>query len=86
MSKIIANAIEKAKPEQIDLCWAILKYKEIGVYRKVKSLCSAFNLSFDKVVAELPQENGRVIDWETRHFIHDCLIKVSKCNNNNNNQ
>lgn len=80
MSKLLAKAIETAKPEQIDLCWAILKYKEIGVYRKVKSLCSAFNLNFDKVVEELPNEDGRVIDWETRHFIHDCLIQVSKSN------
>jgi hypothetical protein len=81
MSKLLANAIETAKPEQIDLCWAVLKYKEIGVYRKVKSLCAAFNLPFEKVVSELPQEeDGRVIDWETRHFIHDSLIKVSKIN------
>ena len=78
MSKLLANAIEKATPEQIDLCWAVLKYKEIGVYRKVKSLCSAFGLNFDKVIAELPQQEGRVLDRETRHLIHETLIKASK--------
>lgn len=78
MSKLLANAIEKANPEQIDLCWAILKYKEIGVYRKVKSLCSAFGLNFEKVIAELPQQEGRVLDRETRHMIHETLISVSK--------
>ena len=78
MSKLLANAIEKATPEQIDLCWALLKYKEIGVYRKVKSLCSAFGLNFDKVIAELPQQEGRVLDRETRHLIHETLLKASK--------
>jgi hypothetical protein len=78
MSKLLANAIEKATPEQIDLCWAVLKYKEIGVYRKVKSLCSAFGLNFDKVIAELPQQEGRVLDRETRHLIHETLLKASK--------
>lgn len=78
MSKLLANAIEKATPEQIDLCWAVLKYKEIGVYRKVKSLCSAFGLNFDKVIVELPQQEGRVLDRETRHLIHETLLKASK--------
>jgi hypothetical protein len=82
MSKLLATAIEKATPEQIDLCWAVLKYKEIGVFRKVKSLCSAFGLNFDKVVAELPQDNGRVVDKQTRHLIHETLIKVSQTQNN----
>ena len=81
MSNTIAKAIEKSRPEQIDLCWAILKYKEIGVLRKVKALCSAFGLDLEQVVSELPkEENGRIIDWETRHMIHDSLIKMTKIN------
>lgn len=81
MSNTIAKAIEKSGPEQIDLCWAILKYKEIGVLRKVKALCSAFDLNLEQVVSELPKdENGRIIDWETRHMIHDSLIKMTKIN------
>ena len=81
MSNTLAKAIEKSKPEQIDLCWAILKYKEIGVLRKIKALCSAFSLDLEQVIFELAKdENGRIIDWETRHMIHDSLIKVSKIN------
>lgn len=81
MSNTLANAIEKSKPEQIDLCWAVLKYKEIGILRKIKALCSAFNLNLEQVTLELPKDdNGRIIDWETRHMIHDSLIKVSKIN------
>lgn len=81
MSNTIAKAIEKSGPEQIDLCWAILKYKEIGILRKIKALCSAFGLDLEKVSSELPKdENGRIIDWETRHMIHDSLIAKSKTN------
>lgn len=81
MSNTIAKAIEKSKPEQIDLCWAILKYKEIGILRKIKAFCSAFGLDLETVVSELPKdENGRIIDWETRHMIHDSLITTSKTN------
>ena len=81
MSNTIAKAIEKSGPEQIDRCWAILKYKEIGVLRKIKALCSAFGLNLEQVISELAKdENGRIIDWETRHMIHDSLIKVSKIN------
>jgi len=80
MSKLLASAIEKASPEQIDLCWAVLKYKEIGVFRKVKSLCSAFGLNFDEVINQLPQVDGRVVDRETRHLIHEILIKISQNN------
>ena len=81
MSNILANAIEKSKPEQIDLCWAVLKYKEIGVLRKIKALCSAFGLNLEQVTSELPKDDsGRIIDWQTRHMIHDSLIKMSKTN------
>lgn len=79
MSDTLAKAIEKSEPEQIDLCWAILKYKEIGVLRKIKALCSAFKLNLEQVISELPKdENGRIIDWTTRHMIHDSLIKLIK--------
>jgi len=79
MSKIIAKAIQESGPAEIDFCWAILKYKEIGILRKIKALCSAFGLDLDKVVAEFPKdENGRVLDYESRHMIHDNLITASK--------
>ena len=32
----LLSAIGSATPEQIDTLWSILKYKEIGIYRKVK--------------------------------------------------
>lgn len=60
---------------ELDIAFALLKYKEIGIYRKIEALCLSFNLDFDEVLKGLPQEEGRLLDWETRHFIHHYMIK-----------
>jgi hypothetical protein len=75
---VLLNAITKATPEQIDTLWSILKYKEIGIYRKIKCMSSVLGLNFDSIVSDLPKdENGRILDFKTRHLIHDVLIKNS---------
>jgi len=77
-SVVLLNAITKATPEQIDTLWSILKYKEIGIYRKIKCMSSVLSLDFDKVVTDLPKdETGRILDHKTRHLIHDTLISNS---------
>lgn len=74
----LLNAIGNATPEQIDTLWSILKYKEIGIYRKIKCMSSVLGLNFDNIVADLPKDqNGRILDYKTRHLIHDTLIKHS---------
>jgi hypothetical protein len=74
----LTNAITKATPEQVDTLWSILKYKEIGIYRKIKCMSSVLGLNFDKVLTDLPKdETGRILDHKTRHLIHDILIKNS---------
>lgn len=74
----LLSAIDGAKPEEIDTLWAILKYKEIGIYRKVKCMASVLHLNFETVVNDLPKdESGRILDYKTRHLIHDTLIKNS---------
>lgn len=75
---VLLNAITKATPEQIDTLWSILKYKEIGIYRKIKCMSSVLGLNFEKVVTDLPKdETGRILDHKTRHLIHDTLISNS---------
>tara|TARA_Y100000361_G_scaffold78253_1_gene69274 strand:+ start:277 stop:549 length:273 start_codon:yes stop_codon:yes gene_type:complete len=75
---ILLKAINGATPEQIDTLWSILKYKEIGIYRKVKCMSSVLGLNFEKVVSDLPKdESGRILDYKTRHLIHDTLIENS---------
>jgi len=74
----LLSAIGSATPEQIDTLWSILKYKEIGIYRKVKCMASVLGLNFEKIVTDLPKDDsGRILDYKTRHMIHDTLIENS---------
>lgn len=71
----LVEKLEEANMVELDIAFALLKYKEIGIYRKIQALCLSFNLDVDKVLKGLPQEEGRILDWETRHFIHHYMIK-----------
>ena len=74
----LVSAIESASSEQVDTLWSILKYKEIGIFRKVKCMSQVLGLDFIDIVENLPKDDeGRVLDYKTRHMIHDILIKVS---------
>lgn len=74
----IVDSISNSNAEQIDASWAILKYQEIGIYRKVACLCVVYKLEFDSIIEELPQDgDGRILDSRTRHLIHEALISVS---------
>jgi len=74
----LLNAIKTANSEQVDALWSILKYKEIGILRKIKSMSAVLNLNFNDIIKDMPtDENGRVIDHKTRHLIHEVLITVS---------
>jgi len=57
--------------------WAILKYKEIGIYRKVQCISDILNISLDEIMNELPQSEGRLLDKQTRKIIHNALIERS---------
>jgi len=73
----ISNSLSSATDAQVDAVWAILKYREIGIYRKVASICEVLDLDFAEVLSELPSdEEGRILDHKTRHLIHDSLINL----------
>lgn len=74
----LVQKLSNASETELDVAFALLKYKEIGIYRKIKGLCLAFNLNFEEVIKILPQENGRLLDRETRHFIHDFMLARAK--------
>lgn len=80
LSPTLHNAIALASPEQIDALWAILKYREIGIFRKLKSMAAILNVDFNSVLEETStkNENGRLFDHETRHAIHESLLQYSK--------
>ena len=74
----LLDTINEANEAQVDSLGAILKYKEIGIYRKIACMCEVLGLDFDSAIEGLPQdEEGRVLDYKTRHLIHDTLIGVS---------
>ena len=74
----LLEKISQANEAQVDSMWAILKYKEIGIYRKVACMCEVLNQDFENILGSLPQdEEGLILDYKTRHLIHDALIGVS---------
>lgn len=73
----VSGALEGATNAQVDAVWAILKYREIGIYRKLASISEVLNLDFEEVVSQFPSdEDGRILDHKTRHMIHDSLISL----------
>jgi len=77
--KELLNAIKDADKVQIDAAWAILKYKSIGILRKLKCLSWVLDVDEEDVLEDAPKDkDGRILDHETRHMIHDELIKVSQ--------
>lgn len=70
----LVEKLENANMVELDIAFALLKYREIGIYRKIQALCWSFNLNLDEVLQGLPQEEGRLLDWDTRHFIHHYMI------------
>ena len=75
----IASSLTVANDAQVDAVWAILKYREIGIYRKLASISEVLNLDFEEVVSQFPSdEEGRILDHKTRHMIHDSLISLSE--------
>jgi hypothetical protein len=62
-STILEKGIENSKGVEVDTIWAVLKYKEIGIFRKIGCICNLLDLNFNKAIKEMPQdENGRILD------------------------
>lgn len=76
---LLKKAINSAEDAQIDGLWAVLKYKEMGILRKIKSMCFILGLNFENVERDLPKDDqGRIYDFYTRHMIHKYLISASQ--------
>jgi hypothetical protein len=79
----IEEEIFKANEIQVDSLWAILKYKDIGILRKLKCMSNILNISPKEVLQGIPQdENGRFLDKPTRNLIHQALINKQEELNN----
>ena len=77
-TNLLASSLAQANEAQVDAVWAILKYREIGIYRKIACTCEVLNLDFEDVVSQCPtDEDGRVLDHKTRHLVHDALMELA---------
>jgi len=71
----LIQIVKKTNDVEADAIWAILKYKNIGILRKVMCICKVLNLDHKEVLSSLPKDdNGRYLDKPTRKLIHDALI------------
>ena len=76
--RTLLDAIELAESEEIDGLWAILKYKDIGIMRKLKSMSALLDIDDNKVIDEAPKdEDNRIIDFKTRNQIHKILLEIA---------
>jgi hypothetical protein len=73
--KILVSECSEA---QLDAAFAVLKYREIGILRKAKSLAAIFQTDSDTITDGLPKVDGRVLDEVSRAMICDLLIAKSR--------
>ena len=67
-----------ANNSQLDALWAILKYRDMGILRKVLAMCEVLNLDSEEIVSNLPQdENGRIFDSKNRYLLSKALMEAS---------
>jgi len=79
---ILFDGIAQANEHQMDALWAILKYRDMGILRKVYAMCEVLGLDKDKVVSTLPQdENGRIYDSKNRFLLSRALLGQSSIDN-----
>lgn len=75
MNNKLITIVKKTNDVEADAIWAILKYKNIGILRKVMCICRVLDIDTEDVLNALPKdENGRYLDKPTRKLIHDALI------------
>ena len=75
---LLIQAIGEANQAQLDALWAILKFRNMGILRKVIAMCEVLNLNSEDIVKHFPQdENGRLIDSKSRYLLSKALIEAN---------
>lgn len=75
---LLIEGITQANNSQLDALWAILKYRDMGILRKVLAMCEVLNLNSEDIVSNLPQdENGRIYDSRNRYLLSKALEEAS---------
>ena len=65
--------------EQIDALWAILKYRELGIYKKLLAMACVRKCDPQVLINEAPKEDDsdRILSTDTRFAIHGPLLARS---------
>ena len=72
---LLFNKISEANEHQMDALWAILKYRDMGILRKVYAMCEVLGIDKNEVVSNLPQdEKGRIYDSKNRFLLSRALL------------
>lgn len=76
---LLFKKISEANEHQMDALWAILKYRDMGILRKILAMCEVLGLDKEEVISNLPQdENGRVYDSKNRFLLSQALMQANK--------
>ena len=76
---MLFRKIGEANEHQMDALWAILKYRDMGILRKILAMCEVLGLDKEEVISNLPQdENGRVYDSKNRFLLSQALMQANK--------
>ena len=74
-NNLLFNKIGEANEYQMDALWAILKYRDMGILRKIFAMCEVLGIDKNEVVSNLPQdENGRIYDSKNRFLLSRALL------------
>ena len=74
-NNVLFKTTSEANQHQMDALWAILKYRDMGILRKIYAMCEVLGLDKDEVVSNLPQdENGRIFDSKNRFLLSRALL------------
>ena len=75
----LLKAIKEADSTEIDCSWCVLRDIRLGIKRKLLCWALIFGLEEETILAEAPKDNdGRILDKETRTIFHESLLKESK--------
>lgn len=77
--KTLIDTIKQADEVEVDGMFATLKYRSMGILRKMRVFALILDLDEEIVLKEAPKDDsGRLIDYEARHTICDALVSRSK--------
>lgn len=76
--KNLKEKLEKSSDAQLDGVWIILR-SNVGILRKLKVIAELLQIAVESLTKDLPKdENGFILDRESREIIHKILLPESK--------